>query len=426
LPDLTGRILVVDDHELNRSMLSRRLRRLGHEVDEAGDGLEALAVLREGGGRHDVLLLDIMMPGMDGYEVLGHLKADPALRDLPVIMISALEDIDSVVRCIELGADDHLPKPFNPVLLQARIGACLEKKRLRDVEKRHARSLEREMEIGRAIQAGFLPNEIAVVPGWEIAARFRPARQVAGDFYDVFPLAGGRAVGLVVADVCDKGVGAALFMALCRSLLRATATQRFAAGSPDGDVGALGYTVSFVNDYIAGVHGSANMFATVFFGVLDPATGSLLYVNGGHDPPLIAGPDGIRATLAPTGPAVGLMPGLPFTVARMELAPGEMLVAYTDGVTDSRSAGDELFGEARFSQLAAAGCGGTAASLLVSMEDALDAHSAGAPPFDDVTLLAVKRAPAWTESVNRIGRVEPDLVAEPATSTVLRQEAPAS
>jgi phosphoserine phosphatase RsbU/P len=393
LPEPTGRILVVDDHELNRSMLARRLRRLGHEVDEAGDGHEALAALRDGDGdgHHDVLLLDINMPRMDGYEVLGHLKADPELRDLPVIMISALEDIDSVVRCIELGADDHLPKPFNAVILQARISACLEKKRLRDMEKRHARSLEREMEIGRTIQAGFLPQELPAMPGWDIAARFRPATQVAGDFYDVFPLDGGRAMALVVADVCDKGVGAALFMALCRSLLRATAVQRFAGGSPDGDGGTLGYAVSFVNDYIGEVHGNANMFATVFFAVVDPATGDLLYVNGGHDPPLITGPDGIRTTLAPTGPAVGLMPGLPFTVRREVLAPGETLVAYTDGVTDSRSASGDLFGEDRFAALAAAGRDGSAGALLASIEAALEKHSAGTAPFDDVTLLAVKR-----------------------------------
>jgi phosphoserine phosphatase RsbU/P len=392
LPELPGRILVVDDHEMNRSMLSRRLRRLGHEVDEAGDGDEALTVLRAGGGRHDVLLLDIMMPRMDGYEVLGHLKADPALRDLPVIMISALEDIDSVVRCIELGADDHLPKPFNPTLLQARIGACLEKKRLRDLEKRHARSLERELEIGRTIQAGFLPDELPAVTGWDIAARFRPARQVAGDFYDVFPLRGGRALALVVADVCDKGVGAALFMALCRSLLRATATQRFNGGPPDGDASALGYTVSFVNDYIAGIHGRANMFATVFFGIMDPANGTMLYVNGGHDPPLIAGPEGIRTTLPPTGPAIGLLPGLPFTVARTVLAPGETLLVHTDGVTDARSPGGDAFGDARFSEIATAHSGGSAAALLGAMEAAVSDHSAGAPQFDDVTLLAVKRA----------------------------------
>jgi phosphoserine phosphatase RsbU/P len=391
LPDAPGRILVVDDHEMNRDMLSRRLRRLGHEVDVAVDGASALAALEEGDGRHDLLLLDIMMPGMDGYEVLRRLKADEALRDLPVIMISALDDTESVVRCIQLGAEDHLPKPFNPVLLQARIGACLNKKRLRDLEKRHARSLERELLIGRTIQKNFLPESLPDLPGWDIAARFRPARQVAGDFYDVFPLAGGRALALVIADVCDKGVGAALFMALSRSLLRATAFQRFAAEHGDNDEQALEYTVTFANDYIAGIHGQANMFATVFFGVLDPATGALRYVNAGHDAPVLAGPGGVRATLPPTGPAVGLLPGLPFRVEQAELAPGEALVLYTDGVTDARSPEGEAFGEERLGEVVATAAGDGATGLIAALDAALEGHVAGADPFDDVTLLAVWR-----------------------------------
>jgi phosphoserine phosphatase RsbU/P len=389
LPEATGRILVVDDHELNRTMLARRLRRLGHEIETAGDGHEALAALRDGHGRFDLLLLDIMMPGLDGYEVLRRMKADEALRDLPVIVISALDETDAVVRCIELGADDHLAKPFNPVLLQARIGACLEKKRLRDLEKRHARSMERELDIGRAIQAGFLPDSMPTVAGWELAARFRPARQVAGDFYDVFTVGDDRAVALVVADVCDKGVGSALFMALCRSLLRATATQRFAAS--DADARSLQDTVSFVNDYIANVHGNANMFATLFMGVLDPASGEVLYVNGGHDPPILVRADGRRATLAPTGPAVGLAPGLPFTIARTTLAPGEVLLAYTDGVTDARSTDGQRFGDGRLAELASAHAGDSATALLAAIEAAVDGHCADAVPFDDVTLLAVRR-----------------------------------
>jgi phosphoserine phosphatase RsbU/P len=411
-PTPPGRILVVDDHEMNRDMLSRRLRRLGHQVDVAVDGQDALTALRDGNSAHDLLLLDIMMPNMDGYEVLRRLKADQALRDLPVIMISALDDMDSVVRCIELGADDHLPKPFNPVLLQARIGACLEKKRLRDLEKRHAESMKRELEIGRAIQQGFLPREMPAVPGWDIAARFQPARQVAGDFYDVFTLPGGRALALVVADVCDKGVGAALFMALCRSLLRATAIQRFAAAPEPattlaatpvdggdgaaGPAGALGYTVAFVNDYIAGIHAQANMFATLVFGILDPTTGELLYVNAGHDAPLVVSGAEVRAALPPTGPAIGLMPGLPFAVARATLRPGDLLLAYTDGVTDARGAAGDAFGEARLRETVTAAAGspgspGSAAGVVAALLAAVEAHAAGAEPFDDVTLLAVRR-----------------------------------
>jgi class 3 adenylate cyclase len=134
-----GVILVVDDNAENRDMLARRLAREGHQTVLAAGGREALALLRR--QRIDLVLLDVMMPDLDGYAVLKELKADPALRALPVLMISALDEQDSVVRCIELGAEDYLPKPFDPVLLRARIGACLEKKRLRDREADHLRQL---------------------------------------------------------------------------------------------------------------------------------------------------------------------------------------------------------------------------------------------------------------------------------------------
>jgi adenylate cyclase len=137
---LTGALLVVDDNEINRDLLSRYLGRLGHTVQTAPDGLSALKMIDS--GAFDLVLLDIMMPELNGYQVLQHLKDSPSWRDLPVIMISALDEMDSVVRCIELGAEDYLPKPFNPVLLRARIGACLEKKRLRDLEKEQRRQLQ--------------------------------------------------------------------------------------------------------------------------------------------------------------------------------------------------------------------------------------------------------------------------------------------
>lgn len=120
-----GTVLVVDDNENNRDLLARRLRRQGHTVDLAEDGRAALSMLRA--QPYDLMLLDIMMPDLNGYEVLELMKADSTLRRVPVIVISAIDDIDSVVRCIELGAEDYMTKPFNSVLLKARVGACLEK-----------------------------------------------------------------------------------------------------------------------------------------------------------------------------------------------------------------------------------------------------------------------------------------------------------
>ena len=155
----TGKILVVDDNESNRNMLSRRLMRQGHTVKLAENGLQALEMLRA--EDFDLVLLDVMMPEMDGYQVLEHLHADDKLRGLPVIMISALDQLDTVVKSIELGAEDYLPKPFNPVVLRARIGACLEKKRLRDRERAYILKLRSEQERSEQLLLNILPRPIA-------------------------------------------------------------------------------------------------------------------------------------------------------------------------------------------------------------------------------------------------------------------------
>src|SRR4051794_38421378 len=139
-----GRILVADDKAANREMLCRYVARLGHHAAAAADGRAALAMMRA--RPFDLVLLDVLMPEMDGYTALEQIKADPRLREIPVLMISGLDEVDSVVRCIEHGAEDYLYKPFDPVVLRARINACLEKKRLRDAERRRAEELERVLQ----------------------------------------------------------------------------------------------------------------------------------------------------------------------------------------------------------------------------------------------------------------------------------------
>lgn len=389
---MSSRILVVDDNEANRDMLSRRLARHGHGVAMAAGGAEALE--RLGAESFDLVLLDIMMPEMNGYEVLERLKADPELRHIPVIVITAINEMDSVVRCIEMGAEDHLPKPFNATLLKARVESSLAKKRLHDREQLVARAMARELEIGRNIQAGFLPSELPAIPGWELGARFRPARQVAGDFYDAFPLSEDGRIALVVSDVCDKGVGAALFMAVFRSLLRVLLRESYAARPDRSDAEHIPHAIRVLSDYNALTHASANMFATVFFGVLEPSAGVLTYVNAGHDAPAVLRGGGLLRRLEPTGPAVGLLPGLVFTVDQLTLDPGDTLVAFTDGVTDARSPAGDSYGEDRLFRAAAQALAPTQSvlSLLDSIDAELLAYTAGAEPFDDITLLALRRS----------------------------------
>ncbi len=178
-------ILVVDDNELNRDLLSRHLRRQGYTVVPAENGLQALERLQE--QPFDLMLLDIMMPEMNGYQVLEHLKADPELRHLPVIVISAVSDLDSVVRCIELGAEEYLMKPFNRVLLRARIGAALERKFLRDQEQAFLARIQEEQERAEQLLLNILPRPIAarLKEGEHVIAdRFEEATVLFADIVD--------------------------------------------------------------------------------------------------------------------------------------------------------------------------------------------------------------------------------------------------
>jgi DNA-binding response OmpR family regulator len=152
-----GNVLVVDDVEANRDLLCRRLEREGYQAQSARGGGEALALLA--GGQFDLVLLDVLMPDVDGYEVLRQIKAAPRLRDVPVIMISALDEMHSVVRCIEMGAEDYLPKPFDPVLLRARVGACLEKKRLRNKELEYLDGVAAVQAAASAVERGTFQAE---------------------------------------------------------------------------------------------------------------------------------------------------------------------------------------------------------------------------------------------------------------------------
>lgn len=271
------------------------------------------------------------------------------------------------------------------------------------------KALENELEKGKQIQKDFLPENLIQPPGWEIAAYFSPARDVAGDFYDAFELPGGY-VGLVIADVCDKGVGAALFMALFRSLIRIFSGQiqlqesdvlgaDLTQNSPidphrkdySAEVDAL-KAISLTNNYIAKIHCQLCMFATMFFGVLNPTTGVLTYINGGHEFPIIIGKEAIKKRLSKTGPAVGMMPNMKFKIEQVQLEPGDILLAYTDGVPEAHNPTGEFFKEKNLLSLVEQQAP-SANALLNRIEENLRLHIGEATQFDDITMLAIR----WLE-----------------------------
>ncbi len=278
----------------------------------------------------------------------------------------------------------------------------------------YSRALNKELEKGREMQQNFLPLELPELKGWELNTFFQPARQVAGDYYDVFHLSD-RKIGIVIADVCDKGVGAALFMALFRSLIRIFSGQfevnaggacpasglaadmpvdPSCAGAedlPDEDRAAL-RAVVHTNSYVARNHGDLGMFATLFFGVLDPQTGRMGYINAGHDPlVLTAAGGGIRQRLEPTGPAVGLAHDAVFRIARARIEPGEILLGYTDGVPEAATQAGELFGSQRLNALIDDRFA-TAADLIATIAARVKEHTGDAEQFDDITMLAIRRS----------------------------------
>jgi sigma-B regulation protein RsbU (phosphoserine phosphatase) len=270
---------------------------------------------------------------------------------------------------------------------------------------------ERDLQIGRQIQQGFLPETLPSPEGYQIAARFQPAREVAGDFYDAFML-GPDTMGFVVADVCDKGVGAALFMALVRSLVRVYSQQRYsvlAAEASGASVSAItpveegpaavGVTgkalqqaVILTNDYIGENHLNMNMFATMFAGVLNLRTGAMAYVNGGHNAPILLTTAGSTVRLPSKSPAVGMMPGFQFSVAHAHLNPGDLLVVFSDGIPDARDPHQKFFTEARLLRIVeGTDAARTAEQVAADIQEALAAHISTAAQFDDITLMVIRR-----------------------------------
>jgi phosphoserine phosphatase RsbU/P len=384
----TPRILVVDDNDDNRYTLTLHLDLEGYtNVETAQDGEEAIARLEE--GSFDLLLLDVMMPKVDGYQVLTWLKNHVRLRDLPVIMISALAEINSVVRCIELGAVDYLLKPFNPVLLKARLGATLEKKRLRDEIDAHLARLREELDTARRLQMGMVPQSFPVPSAQlpiDLYASMEPAREVGGDLYDFFVTDDGM-LCFLIGDVSGKGMPAALFMARAKSLIR-IATElmrpRHGASAKPSEI------IGLVNRELCQDNGNM-MFVTLFFAMLAPATGELSFCNAGHNAPYRLDGNSLTAIDGAKGIILGVKPDAVYDTGQISLATGEMIYLFTDGITEASNAIDELFGEARLEAVLRGGAGRASAEIVSSVAEAVKSFVGTALPSDDITMIAVRR-----------------------------------
>jgi phosphoserine phosphatase RsbU/P len=381
-------VLVVDDVPDNRDLLVRRLARLGiKNVDQAANGKEALSAIE--GKAFDLVLLDIMMPEMDGFEVLDRLKADGRMNDLPVIVISALSEIEPVVRCIELGAEDFIFKPFNPTLLRARVFATLEKKALQDQRRDELRRKQRELNEARTLQLALVPP--ALQETWRdktvcVDVILEPAKEVGGDLVDYFRI--GDLLVLALGDVSDKGAGAALFMARTHALFRGLSTR------PDAE--ALfrdpHHAIASVNAALAAGN-STCMFVTFLLASFDLASRQLCYVRAGHVPPYLRRADGtIERLMTLGGPPLGLVEEAIHRSDVVALQAGDRLLVLTDGFTEAADPAGQLFGDARVEAFLAATTspGETALQQLTAV---VREFEAGQPPSDDAAALLLSLEP---------------------------------
>lgn len=373
-----GRILIVDDTKANVDILVDALRH-DYKLGVAMSGESALKSIER--SPPDLVLLDILMPGIDGYEVCRRLRDSPATREIPVMFLSSLEEVKDKARGFELGGNDYVTKPFEPLEVKARVKSLLKAKAYTDSVKEKIAS---ELRIAREIQLGFLPADIAASAagsGFQIETLLEPAREIGGDLYEVLRTEDGRLV-VVIGDVSGKGIPAALFMAVTVTLVR---TMGLRYREPDE-------IVRHVSDALARQN-PQGMFVTIFCAVFDPETGRVTCASAGHPSPALLR-DGAAPSLpvTQTGRVAGFEAGLELSRQSIAMEPGDTLVLYTDGVTEAMDESDQLFGDERMLAHLAVEPGRSASETVASLSRAVKRFVGRREPSDDVAIVAVRRA----------------------------------
>ena len=374
-----GRILIVDDTAANVDILVAALRD-DYKLSVALSGESALQSIER--NRPDLVLLDILMPGIDGFEVCKRLRASPQTRELPIMFLSSLEQAQDKARGFELGGNDYVTKPFELLEVKARVRSLLKAKAYSDSVKEKIAS---ELRIAREIQLGILPADLTATvagTGLEIATFLEPAREIGGDLYEVVRTDDGRLV-VVIGDVSGKRIPAALFMAVTVTLVR-TLAMRYR--EPDEIVFHVSEALARQNPQ--------DMFVTLFCAVFEPGLERVACASAGHPSLVLTRPGAPpRLPVAPTGGVAGFMQGMKYTRAAIDVKPGDTVVLYTDGVTEAMDAQDRLFGEERLVAQLAAQPGGTAAAAIAGVVGAVRAFVGAREAADDIAIVAIRRVP---------------------------------
>ncbi|PSN20834.1 response regulator receiver protein [filamentous cyanobacterium CCP5] len=399
-----SKILVVDNNKDNQELLYRQLERDNHLVDAVDSGEAAIRLLQE--RQYDLILLDIIMPGLTGYQVLHAVKKDDQFKDIPVIMISSLNEIDSISRCIELGAEDYLPKPFNFTLLQARVNACLEKKKLQDKEKEFIEQLaeanrqisvlnERlkaenirlsaELEITRQLQQLILPktSELEKISDLDIAGFMEPAEEVGGDYYDVHQYNGN--INISIGDITGHGLESGLLMIMVQTAVRALIENH------ETDQKKLLNTLNrIIVNNAKRIESERNLTLLL----LNYVKGTL-NISGQHEEIIIVRADGTLELIdtANLGFPIGLEEDIEQFIdqTQLHLKSGDIVVLYTDGVTEAEDEKGDQYGIDRFCQVIVDYQNHSANTIKQAVVSDLKEHIGNNKLLDDFTLLVLKQ-----------------------------------
>lgn len=376
-------VLAVDDTPENLDVV-RGILTPQYRIKVATNGPAALRIVEK--QLPDIILLDIMMPGMSGLEVCSKLKENPHSANVPVIFLTAKDQTEDETEGFKLGAADYILKPVNPPILQARVKTHLALKQSMDSLQKTSAALARakqrmelELNVGRDIQTSMLPTVVPDRPEITLCASMEAAREVGGDFYDYYML-NENELCFCVADVSGKGVPAALFMAMSKTLIKSRAA----------DDKTPAKVITRVNAELSEDNPEC-MFVTAFLAVLDLRNGELRFTNAGHNPPLLRRATGeVEAIVDRHGPVVGIMPGEDYGESTLTMAPGDVILVFTDGVTEAMDIDDNLYGDERLLEVMASAPDCNAQTVVNAVNASVEEFASGAEQADDITMIAAR------------------------------------
>ncbi len=370
------RVLIVDDVRANVDMLVEGLKS-DHKLSLALNGETALQIAAR--TPPDLVLLDIMMPGLDGYEVCRRLRRMPETAEVPIMFLSSLEDVQDKTRGFEAGANDYLTKPFEMLEVKARVRSLLKAKAYSDAVKEQMAS---ELRVAREIQMGMLPHDFGWMEpayGVEFGAVLEPAREVGGDLYGVCAAAKDRLV-VFLGDVSGKGIPASMFMVRAVSLARLLSREIV---EPERILARL-------NDELA-VDNPSGMFVTFLCAVYEPDSRRLTLANAGHCRPVLLRKDEPpRWAVKNLGTALGFETGLAFERTELRLSPGDVMVFYTDGVSEAFNSQAECYGNERLLADTGTLAGQSAPAITAGLHGKVLAFAGSAPQSDDIAILTLR------------------------------------